>query len=577
MMALRTYSRHSSPLLDPGWVQGNVDMDGKGDSHLLTDVALWPTGLIVGFFVHVGLEPGGIIIPVVTAGFLAGLVQCLVGLANGAYRWRSASFGRLGALSDAWLAATLAVVIANNTIGSGATRLPALDLTIGAAVAALGMGISRWWHRHRWSGRCRVTPEGVDGFAVSGASEGHWLFISSVPLDQELTCSASICSGGSTKPILTEQLPGASIGAPAKDLHPIEIDDVLGRDPVEIDLDSVSDYVRDRRVLVTGAGGSIGSELARQLHKLGPAVLVLLDRDETGLHGVQLSIEGRALLDTETLVVADIRDRCRVFELFDRWRPEVVFHAAALKHLSLLQIHHAEAVKTNTLGTANLLDAAEKFGVERFVNVSTDKAADPSSVLGATKLAAERLTAAASNRGDRRYVSVRFGNVLGSRGSVLPTFLEQIRQGQPLTVTDASATRYFMTISEAVRLIVQAGAIGEGGEVMILDMGEPVKILDLAKQLIARLDPSATIEFTGLRPGEKLHEALVAKDEVGVRRVHPRISHTMLASTNPLEAIAGAVDRAAFEVARDQLAMYDNWSRDDLVKPNLDTEENSYA
>jgi dTDP-glucose 4,6-dehydratase len=328
------------------------------------------------------------------------------------------------------------------------------------------------------------------------------------------------------------------------DVRPPTVDDLLGREPVTIDLQSVSGYIRGRRVLVTGAGGSIGSELARQVALFQPDELFLLDRDESALHGLQLSMEGRALLDSDMLVVADIRDRERVFEVFDQCRPHVVFHAAALKHLSLLERHPVEGVKTNTIGTQNLLDAAQLHGVERFVNISTDKAAEPTSVLGATKLAAERLTAHAAADTGMPYLSVRFGNVLGSRGSVLPTFLKQIEAGGPVTVTDENATRFFMTIPEAVRLVVQAGAIGDPGEVLILDMGDPVRILDLAHQLINLLRPGTEIEITGLRRGEKLHEILVAEDEIGVARVHPLITHAAASLGDPLEALSVLDDRA---------------------------------
>jgi dTDP-glucose 4,6-dehydratase len=292
-----------------------------------------------------------------------------------------------------------------------------------------------------------------------------------------------------------------------------------------------------RRVLITGAGGSIGSELSRQVARFAPAELYLLDRDESALHGLQLSMEGRALLDTDRLIVADIRDRDRVFEVFESCRPDVVFHAAALKHLTLLENHPLEGVKTNVIGTHNLLAAAQAVGVSRFVNVSTDKAANPTSVLGATKLAAERLTAGVAKNSRGTYVSVRFGNVLGSRGSVLPTFLKQIEDGQPLTVTHEEATRFFMTIPEASRLVIQAAAIGNPGEVMILDMGKPVKIMELAKKLVDLLRPGTPIEVTGLRAGEKLHEDLVASDETGLARVHPRIIHTLSPPLDPVDAL----------------------------------------
>lgn len=323
-------------------------------------------------------------------------------------------------------------------------------------------------------------------------------------------------------PRASELLGKLSVG----DIRELTIEDLLGREEVQVDIDAIARYVSGRRVMVTGAGGSIGSELCRQLYTFAPAKLFMVDRDETGLHGVQLSIEGRALLDTDGLIVADVRDRVRVDEIFAKCRPDVVFHAAALKHVTLLENHPVEGLKTNVLGTRNVLEAAERAGVEVFVNVSTDKAADPVSVLGTTKLLAEQQTTRFAERTGRRYTSVRFGNVLGSRGSVLPTFLAQIEAGGPVTVTDPDATRYFMSIPEAVRLVLQAGAIGRPGETMILDMGRPVSIDVLARRLIEHHDPSVRIEYTGLRAGEKLHESLIAGTETGVRREHDRVMHT---------------------------------------------------
>ena len=310
------------------------------------------------------------------------------------------------------------------------------------------------------------------------------------------------------------------------DIRELTIEDLLGREQVSVDVAAIAEYVSGRRVLVTGAGGSIGSELCRQLYNFAPSELFMLDRDETGLHGVQLSIEGRALLESEELIVADIRDRDRVREIFERCRPDVVFHAAALKHVTLLERHPAEGVKTNVIGTRTVLEAAERVGVDVFVNVSTDKAADPVNVLGITKLLAEHETTLVAQQTGRRFTSVRFGNVLGSRGSVLPTFLSQIEAGGPVTVTDPDVTRFFMSIPEAVRLVLQAGAIGRPGETMILDMGEPVSIDLLARRLIEHHDPRVRIEYTGLRPGEKLHEVVMAGNEVGLRREHDRIMHT---------------------------------------------------
>ena len=308
------------------------------------------------------------------------------------------------------------------------------------------------------------------------------------------------------------------------DIRPVTIADLLGRHPAEIDTAAIADYVRGRRILVTGAGGSIGSELCRQLHRYHPATLVMLDRDESGLHGVELSIHGRALLDSPHLALADIRDRDRVFQIFEQHRPEVVFHAAALKHQPLLELHPAEAWKTNVVGTHHVLEAAQATGVALFVNISTDKAADPIGVLGYSKRLCERITADVAETTGRPYVSVRFGNVLGSKGSMLGTFQRQVAVGGPITVTDPDVSRFFMTVEEAVALTIQAGALGEPGEVLVLDMGKPVKILHVAERLAEQSEQPIKIVFTGLREGEKLHEALFGADEVDVRPNHPLVS-----------------------------------------------------
>jgi len=309
------------------------------------------------------------------------------------------------------------------------------------------------------------------------------------------------------------------------DVRPLREEDLLGRHRVDTDVASIAGYLLGRRVLVTGAGGSIGSELVRQLLPYGPSELLLLDRDESALHALQLELRGSALLDTPDLIVADIRDRDAVDEVMAANCPDVVFHAAALKHLPLLERHPAEAVRANVLGTHHLLEAAIACGVQRFVNVSTDKAADPTSVLGYTKAIAERLTAEASHRSDGVFLSVRFGNVLGSRGSVLTTFRSQIRSGGPVTVTHPDVTRFFMTAEEAAELVIQAGALGEDGEVLILDVGEPVRIADVAARLVAQTDNPVDIVFTGLRPGEKLAETLWGVEEHPRQGPHPLISH----------------------------------------------------
>ena len=312
----------------------------------------------------------------------------------------------------------------------------------------------------------------------------------------------------------------------AADIHDLTDEDLLGRRRVKIDLDEISQYLVNRRVLVTGAGGSIGSELCRQLVRFNPSEIIMLDRDESALHEVQLSIYGRALLDTPQTVLADLRDERAINEIFDSRKPQVVFHAAALKHLPLLERYPHEAYQTNVLGTTTVLNAAQRTGVEVFVNISTDKAANPISVLGFSKKIAERLTADLASRTKQgKYISVRFGNVLGSRGSVLMSFRNQIAKGGPVTVTHRGVTRYFMTISEAVQLVVQAGAIGRTGEVLVLDMGKPVNIYDVAEQLVKNSGNPIKIEVVGLRVGEKVHEELFAEGETDERPRHPLISH----------------------------------------------------
>jgi FlaA1/EpsC-like NDP-sugar epimerase len=310
------------------------------------------------------------------------------------------------------------------------------------------------------------------------------------------------------------------------DIRDLTDEDLLGRRHINIDLQQISDYVVNRRVMVTGAGGSIGSELCRQLARFNPAELIMLDRDESALHEVQLSIHGRALLDTPQTVLADLRDADTIHRIFAMRKPEVVFHAAALKHLPLLESYPLEAYQTNIRGTLTLLEAAEKNDVAVFVNISTDKAANPISVLGYSKRIAERLTAGFGGNGSKgKYISVRFGNVLGSRGSVLMSFRDQIDKGGPVTVTHKGVTRYFMTISEAVQLVIQAGAIGDNGEVLVLDMGKPVSIYEVAAQLVKNSGKAVEIEIVGLRSGEKVHEELFGDGEVDTRPRHPLISH----------------------------------------------------
>jgi FlaA1/EpsC-like NDP-sugar epimerase len=335
-------------------------------------------------------------------------------------------------------------------------------------------------------------------------------------------------------PTISELLSGV---ARIEGVRDPRISDLLGRRPVQTDVTSVAGCFAGKRILVTGAGGSIGSELCRQLHRFQPAELITLDRDESALHAVQLALHGRALLDSDGCVLADIRDPRRVRQVFEQVRPQVVFHAAALKHLPLLERYPAEAVKTNVWGTWTVLEAAAATGVESFVNISTDKAADPVSVLGYSKRAAERLTAHMAGHADGTYLSVRFGNVLGSRGSVLTALSAQVAAGGPVTVTHPEVSRYFMTVDEAVQLVLQAAVIGRDGEVLVLDMGEQVKIADMARRLIATVPRQVDIIYTGLRPGEKLAEDLLGEGELDERPFHPLIRHVPVAPLPP-EAIA---------------------------------------
>jgi len=326
-----------------------------------------------------------------------------------------------------------------------------------------------------------------------------------------------------TVPRLSDLLDRRGVGI--RDVRDIAMADLLGRRQIQTDVEEIAGYLRGRRVLVTGAGGSIGAELTRQIAGYGPADLMMLDRDESALHALQLTLFGEARLDLPQAILADIRDGEGLMRLFAERRPEVVFHAAALKHLNMLEQYPDEGWKTNVLGTLNVLEAASSVGVGHFISISTDKAADPVNVLGRTKRMAERLTSTVAQQTCGHYLSVRFGNVLGSRGSVLETFAAQIARGGPVTVTHPDVTRYFMTIPEAVQLVIQAGAIGAGGEALVLDMGSPVRIADVAAQLISMEGRPIDIRYTGLRPGEKLHEELIGSQEHGERPVHPLISH----------------------------------------------------
>jgi FlaA1/EpsC-like NDP-sugar epimerase len=369
---------------------------------------------------------------------------------------------------------------------------------------------------------------------------------------RDLTTQAENC-GLTPKviPSVTEMLNG---GARIEGVRDPRISDLLGRRPVVTDVAAVAGHFAGRRILVTGAGGSIGSELCRQLHQFHPAELIMLDRDESALHAMQLRLYGRALLDTDDTVLADIRDPCRIQEVFRQFRPQIVFHAAALKHLPLLERYPAEALKSNVWGTLTVLEAAAANGVESFVNISTDKAADPVSVLGYSKRIGERLTAYLAGCADGTYLSVRFGNVLGSRGSVLTALSAQVAAGGPVTVTHPKVSRYFMTADEAVQLVLQAAVIGGDGQVLVLDMGERVLIDDIARRLAARAASEVDIVYTGLRPGEKLTEVLLGCNELDAPRLrHPLIQHAAVAPLHP-DQVTGLDHEASPDYLRATLA-----------------------
>ena len=529
------------------------------------------------------------------------VVHAIVGYVVGIYRrrWRYGSFDEIGGLVVAALVTT-SVLFLLRFFDNSLNPFPRSVIFISGFAGLCFVAASRYvWRLTREQLR-RPTAQTAAKILVYGAGEGgiqmvntllrnpqspylpvgflddnpdtHRLSISGVPVlgGREQLLEARTRTGATVLLIAIPSADSALIGdisararelsmdvkvLPAvqnlnerpldtSDIRDLTDEDLLGRRKVVIDLQQISDYLVNRRVLVTGAGGSIGSELCRQLARFNPAELIMLDRDESALHEVQLSIHGRALLDTPQTVLADLRDEATINHIFDTRKPEVVFHAAALKHLPLLERYPLEAYQTNVLGTLTLLNAAQRTGVGVFVNISTDKAANPISVLGYSKRIAERVTASVGKTAKSgKYMSVRFGNVLGSRGSVLMSFRDQIAKGGPLTVTHLGVTRYFMTISEAVQLVIQAGAIGSSGEALVLDMGTPVSIYDVAKQLVANSGKPVDIEIVGLRAGEKVHEELFGDGEEDTRPRHPLISHVPvlpvdleLLTTNPSDA-----------------------------------------
>lgn len=312
-----------------------------------------------------------------------------------------------------------------------------------------------------------------------------------------------------------------------KTIREVSFEDLLGRDPIDLDLESIGDYLKERVILVTGAGGSIGSELCRQIAHFGPKNLILFDKTENSLFHIEMEFRHRFPNLSITPVLGSVQHWIFLEKLFLDHKPQVVFHAAAFKHVPIVELNPWEGIFNNVVGTKNIAEASHRFGVERFIMVSTDKAVRPSSVMGATKRVAEMATCCYGASSASRFLAVRFGNVIGSEGSVVHLFKRQIERFGPVTITHREMTRYFMTIPEACKLILQAGALGEGGEIFILDMGTPIKIVDMAKDLIRRsgFKPGVDIEIKeiGLRPGEKLHEELITEGEGIVRTPHEKI------------------------------------------------------
>lgn len=556
----------------------------------LTDASIWVVAIPIATVVRLDFNLTAIAYEVVGGAILlAAMLQAIIGWASGLYRYRHPYGSRHDAQSLMLVVAAVGITLSVGRLlvpaSEGFPRsVPLIGLLVAFVLMAgarlflraikerrlrpdvsaaptlvygaghMGQHVIQQMNRDRYSpfrpvgvidDNPRLRDFRLEGVPVLGGGEqltqaarntgAEVLIFAIARADAELLRKISDIADAAglrllVLPLLADVLEGhAQLG----DLRDVSIDDIIGRHPVDTELDAIAGFITDKRVLVTGAGGSIGSELCRQLTRFSPTEIIMLDRDETGLQGSQLSISGHGLLDTDEVVLADIRDAATIQEIFMRRRPEIVFHAAALKHLPMLEQYPNEAWQTNVVGTLNVLRAAKAAGVETFVNISTDKAANPTSVLGYSKRLGERLTAYFAADTKRAYLSVRFGNVLGSRGSMLPIFASQIEAGGPLTLTHPDVSRYFMTIPEACQLVVQAGAIGRPGEVLILDMGEPVRIMDIAERMIAKSGRAISIVITGLRDGEKLHEELVGVGEHDHRPIHPKISHTAVPPLSP--------------------------------------------
>jgi FlaA1/EpsC-like NDP-sugar epimerase len=565
------------------WRADAARRTARAHAQLAVDAAAWALGLLAAAWTRYegSLSPArlaAVLVVAAVAVMLHGMVGHSLYLYRGRYAFGSLDEVRAVALTVAAVASALTVA----DLALAERPVPASTPLVGGTLALVLMFAARWARRVQRDRRLRPDAQRTASVLLFGAGsaaeqlvrsmlrdpKGRYLpvgFIDDDPAKRHLRlhgvpvlgpraalraaiqrtgATTVVCSmananaalirevrqfateaGASFKvlPSVSELLDGR-VGV--ADLREPQIGDLLGRHQIETDLDSIAEHLAGKRILVTGAGGSIGSELCRQLDRFGPAELMMLDYDDSALHAVQLALRGRAMLDSPDLILADLRDADTIRQIVRTRRPQVIFHAAALKHLTLLERHPAEAVKTNIWGTANLLEAAAD--VERFVNLSTDKAANPTSVLGYSKRITEQLTAYAAVTHPGTFLSVRFGNVLGSRGSALPAFLAQAAAGGPITVTHPDVTRYFMTVQEAVQLVIQAAAIGRDGEALVLEMGTQVRIADVAQQVARQCATAVDIVYTGLRHGEKLHEELFGDGEHDQRPLHPLISHVQV-------------------------------------------------
>lgn len=377
----------------------------------------------------------------------------------------------------------------------------------------------------------------------------------------ELTEIVAQCNETDAKVQILPKIEDIATGkVSVRSLRNVDVEDVLGRPPVELDINTISTYVTGNTVMVTGAGGSIGSEICRQLMRFSPKRILLVGHGEYSIYKIDNELKGiYGETETEIIpIIGDVQDRERIFDIVNTYKPWIIYHAAAHKHVPLMEYNPHEAIKNNVIGTKNVAEAADTFNIHTFVFVSTDKAVNPTNVMGATKRISEMIIQNLATRSDTKFVAVRFGNVLGSRGSVIPLFKEQIANGGPVTVTHPDMTRYFMTIPEASRLVIQAGTLARGGEIFVLDMGEPVKIVDLAKNLI-KLSGYSTdeieIKFSGIRPGEKMFEELLNETEIHPEEIFEKIyiGKTDQVDINPIFQLIKQFERYNDKQAKKEL------------------------